>query len=220
MAVIRAGPGDELEHIEPCGSLATAEDRGRPRTRADTMTPGRLMEGLRQYLLMMANQVIGPELQAKLGPSDLVQETFLEAQQHLVRFPGPKRARDPRLAAHDPGMPAGERAALVPGNRETSRRARSGAGNCRGAVRPDAPRSSASRAPSPSTHAVRNERAECLETGDATAAGALPAGRGLAATGRALMGRDRPANELHGRGGAQGLEPGHRATQAGSRGTR
>jgi RNA polymerase sigma-70 factor (ECF subfamily) len=49
---------------------------------------GRLLEGCRQYLLIIANEVIGPELQAKLGASDLVQDTFLEAQRHLDAFRG------------------------------------------------------------------------------------------------------------------------------------
>jgi RNA polymerase sigma-70 factor, ECF subfamily len=49
---------------------------------------GRLLEGCRQYLLMIANEVIGPELRAKFGASDLVQDTFLEAQRHLDVFRG------------------------------------------------------------------------------------------------------------------------------------
>ena len=47
-----------------------------------------MLERCRQYLLMIANEVIGPELRAKLGPSDLVQDTFLEAQRHLAVFRG------------------------------------------------------------------------------------------------------------------------------------
>jgi RNA polymerase sigma-70 factor (ECF subfamily) len=53
---------------------------------------GRLLEGCRQYLLMIANEVIGPELQAKFGASDLVQDTFLEAQRHLDVFRGQTKA--------------------------------------------------------------------------------------------------------------------------------
>ena len=58
------------------GSLGTSDD------------PGRMLDGCRQYLLMIANEVIGPELQAKVGASDLVQDTFLEAQRHLGAFRG------------------------------------------------------------------------------------------------------------------------------------
>ena len=54
--------------------------------------PGRMLEGCRQYLLMIANDVIRPELRAKLGASDLVQDTFLEAQRHIRIFRGKSRA--------------------------------------------------------------------------------------------------------------------------------
>src|ERR1700678_474199 len=50
--------------------------------------PGQMLNGCRQYLLMIANEVIGPDLQAKLGASDLVQDTFVEAQRHLGVFRG------------------------------------------------------------------------------------------------------------------------------------
>jgi RNA polymerase sigma-70 factor (ECF subfamily) len=54
--------------------------------------PAWLLDGCRQYLLMIANDVIGPDLQAKLGPSDLVQDTLLEAQRHVGMFRGKSRA--------------------------------------------------------------------------------------------------------------------------------
>jgi RNA polymerase sigma-70 factor (ECF subfamily) len=53
---------------------------------------GRMLAGCRQYLLMVANDVIGTELRAKLGASDLVQDTFLEAQRHISIFRGKTRA--------------------------------------------------------------------------------------------------------------------------------
>jgi RNA polymerase sigma-70 factor, ECF subfamily len=53
---------------------------------------GVMLEGCRQYLLMVANEVIGPALQAKVGASDLVQDTFLEAQRHLGVFRGRTKA--------------------------------------------------------------------------------------------------------------------------------
>ena len=37
---------------------------------------------------MVANQELSPELAAKLGPSDLVQETFLKAHCEIGRFHG------------------------------------------------------------------------------------------------------------------------------------
>jgi RNA polymerase sigma-70 factor (ECF subfamily) len=49
---------------------------------------GRLLEACRPYLLLVANQQLPPDLQGKVGPSDLVQETFLRAQQHFGGFRG------------------------------------------------------------------------------------------------------------------------------------
>jgi RNA polymerase sigma-70 factor (ECF subfamily) len=47
---------------------------------------GRLFEEYRPYLLLVANQELPCELRAKAGGSDLVQETFLQAQAHFDRF--------------------------------------------------------------------------------------------------------------------------------------
>src|SRR5262245_4410888 len=49
---------------------------------------GRLLQGCRQYLLLVANQQLASDLRNKLGPSDVVQETFLEAQRDFARFHG------------------------------------------------------------------------------------------------------------------------------------
>jgi RNA polymerase sigma-70 factor (ECF subfamily) len=49
---------------------------------------GELLEACRRYLLCIAQQELDPELQAKGGASDLVQETFLEAQRDFPRFHG------------------------------------------------------------------------------------------------------------------------------------
>jgi RNA polymerase sigma-70 factor (ECF subfamily) len=49
---------------------------------------GQLLEAYRNYLLLVANQELNPCLQAKFGPSDLVQETLLEAQRDFGRFQG------------------------------------------------------------------------------------------------------------------------------------
>jgi RNA polymerase sigma-70 factor, ECF subfamily len=48
----------------------------------------RLFRGCRAYLLMVANQVLPSELRAKTGPSDLVQETFLQVKKNFGRFRG------------------------------------------------------------------------------------------------------------------------------------
>jgi RNA polymerase sigma-70 factor (ECF subfamily) len=47
---------------------------------------GRLLEECRPYLLLIANQELPPGLRGKAGASDLVQETFLQAQGHFDRF--------------------------------------------------------------------------------------------------------------------------------------
>ncbi|MFO0906926.1 MAG: sigma-70 family RNA polymerase sigma factor [Isosphaeraceae bacterium] len=58
---------------------------------ADGIPPGRFaqeMEARRQYLLLVANRQIGHDLMSKAGPSDLVQQTFLEAHRDRERFQG------------------------------------------------------------------------------------------------------------------------------------
>jgi RNA polymerase sigma-70 factor, ECF subfamily len=49
---------------------------------------GRLLESCRNYLLLLANQQLRDDLQAKAGGSDLVQDTFLEAQRDFRAFQG------------------------------------------------------------------------------------------------------------------------------------
>ena len=49
---------------------------------------GQVLAYCRQYLLALANDRMEPELQAKLGASDVVQDTFLEAQRDFGQFRG------------------------------------------------------------------------------------------------------------------------------------
>jgi RNA polymerase sigma-70 factor, ECF subfamily len=49
---------------------------------------GRLFDGCRRYLLQVAGADLDPRLQAKGGASDIVQETFLEAQRDFSAFKG------------------------------------------------------------------------------------------------------------------------------------
>jgi RNA polymerase sigma-70 factor (ECF subfamily) len=49
---------------------------------------GQALEACRAYLLLVANRELDPALQAKGGASDLVQETFFEAQRDFARFSG------------------------------------------------------------------------------------------------------------------------------------
>jgi RNA polymerase sigma-70 factor (ECF subfamily) len=52
---------------------------------------GQLLAYHRQYLLALANDHLPPDLQAKLGASDVVQDTFLEAQRDFGQFQGGSR---------------------------------------------------------------------------------------------------------------------------------
>jgi RNA polymerase sigma-70 factor (ECF subfamily) len=49
---------------------------------------GRLLDAFRRYLLLVAHRELDSELQAKQGPSDLVQDTFLNAQKNFAQFRG------------------------------------------------------------------------------------------------------------------------------------
>jgi RNA polymerase sigma-70 factor (ECF subfamily) len=49
---------------------------------------GRTLESCRRYLLSVARDELHPDLRSKGGASDLVQDTFLDAQTSFVRFRG------------------------------------------------------------------------------------------------------------------------------------
>jgi RNA polymerase sigma-70 factor (ECF subfamily) len=49
---------------------------------------GQLLETCRDYLLLVANREVGRDLHAKVGGSDLVQETFVEAHKCFQQFRG------------------------------------------------------------------------------------------------------------------------------------
>lgn len=49
---------------------------------------GRLLEGCRRYLLLIANDALDSGLRPKGGASDLVQDTFILAQRDFARFKG------------------------------------------------------------------------------------------------------------------------------------
>jgi RNA polymerase sigma-70 factor (ECF subfamily) len=54
----------------------------------DAPALGRLLDQYRDYLALVARSLIGPALRARLDPSDLLQETFLEAHRDFARFEG------------------------------------------------------------------------------------------------------------------------------------
>jgi RNA polymerase sigma-70 factor (ECF subfamily) len=49
---------------------------------------GRMLEACRTYLMLVASEELQSDLRAKLGPSDIVQETFVTAQLAFPRFTG------------------------------------------------------------------------------------------------------------------------------------
>jgi RNA polymerase sigma-70 factor (ECF subfamily) len=49
---------------------------------------GQALEAHRRYLLLVAEKELAPDLRAKGGASDLVQDTFIEAQRDFGRFRG------------------------------------------------------------------------------------------------------------------------------------
>ena len=53
---------------------------------------GELLEACRGYLLLIANGQLDADLRQKLGGSDLVQETFVQAHRDFVRFNGGSNA--------------------------------------------------------------------------------------------------------------------------------
>jgi RNA polymerase sigma-70 factor (ECF subfamily) len=54
---------------------------------------GQALEACRGYLLLIARQQLADDLRAKAGASDLVQQTFLEAQRDFGQFQGKSEAQ-------------------------------------------------------------------------------------------------------------------------------
>jgi RNA polymerase sigma-70 factor (ECF subfamily) len=68
---------------------ATDAARWLPEARAGSREAlGQALEACRRYLLLIADRELDPALRAKGGASDLVQQTFLEAQRDFGRFQG------------------------------------------------------------------------------------------------------------------------------------
>jgi RNA polymerase sigma-70 factor (ECF subfamily) len=70
------------EPMEDAGGLMAAARAG------SREALGRALEACRRYLLGVAEGELAPDLKSKGGASDLVQETFLEAQRDFMRFEG------------------------------------------------------------------------------------------------------------------------------------
>jgi RNA polymerase sigma-70 factor (ECF subfamily) len=78
------------------GNRPTPEGRPDVACLAPDSTLGRRLETYRDYLTLLARMQIGDRLQAKVDPSDVVQETFLHAVRDLAQFRG---TSDRELAA-------------------------------------------------------------------------------------------------------------------------
>jgi RNA polymerase sigma-70 factor (ECF subfamily) len=58
----------------------------------DSNALGQVLEGYREYLRLLARARVGQEMRVRLDPSDLVQETLLEAQRDFPQFLGGSEA--------------------------------------------------------------------------------------------------------------------------------
>src|SRR5689334_24673418 len=82
--------GVEMPSHPTAGALQSA-DFGRllrDARRGSLKALGQVLEGCRMYLLLVANEEFDLDLKDKLGPSDVVQETFLDAQRDFSQFAG------------------------------------------------------------------------------------------------------------------------------------
>ena len=122
---------------------------------------GRALEACRGYLLQIARREIGQDLQAKCGASDLVQQTFLEANRDFSYFQG---ATEAEWRAWLRRLLLNNLANVVRGYRETAKRAvgrevglGQGDSTTRGANDP------AADLPSPSTEMMAREKADAVQ---------------------------------------------------------
>ena len=77
-----------MEHSDPRQSVGGDAELFAAAQTGSNAALGKLLEESRNYLLLIANRQLGEGVRAKLGASDLVQETFAEALQIFDRFEG------------------------------------------------------------------------------------------------------------------------------------
>jgi RNA polymerase sigma-70 factor (ECF subfamily) len=73
--------GESLPAAQFTEQLAAARD-------GDGGELGEILDGFREYLLLVANQEVPSEVRPKVAPSDIVQQTFIEAEIGLDDFRG------------------------------------------------------------------------------------------------------------------------------------
>jgi RNA polymerase sigma-70 factor, ECF subfamily len=81
-ALVDEEPGTMTDHPDEDRRLFAAARAG------SREALGRVLEDCRRYLLAIAERQLDPGLRSKRGASDLVQQTFLEAQHNFGRFQG------------------------------------------------------------------------------------------------------------------------------------
>jgi RNA polymerase sigma-70 factor (ECF subfamily) len=79
-------PGAGVETREQDLDRLLAAARG-----GNSQALGDVLAGCRDYLLFIANRELSPDVARKVGASDLVQDTLIEAQRDFVRFRGQTR---------------------------------------------------------------------------------------------------------------------------------
>lgn len=75
----------------PCSDESSFAQRLRAARSGSRDALGELTDQFRNYLLVVAQQRLGSHLHSKLGASDLVQETFVDAQRKFQQFRGQSR---------------------------------------------------------------------------------------------------------------------------------
>lgn len=78
-------PIEDADKRDPVESF---EQLVRKAQSGDRNAIGNLTERYRKYLLLIANQDIGPGLRTKMGASDVVQDSLINAQAHFEQFHG------------------------------------------------------------------------------------------------------------------------------------
>jgi RNA polymerase sigma-70 factor (ECF subfamily) len=88
-----ASPDRGRHRVEPARPFALPSDERfetllRAARGGDSNSLGRLLQSFRDYLLLVARRELATDLQSKVGPSDVVQDTFLQAQHGFAAFQG------------------------------------------------------------------------------------------------------------------------------------